>query len=260
MVYGCGVYIFLGFCIGAALGSFANAAAMRTVAEKKWWGGERSVCDSCGERLSSCDLIPVVSYILLQGRCRRCRAKIPPRHFLAELAGGLFCALSFWRFGLSPAFFFCVAATPFLAFNTLTDLDSGYIYDSWALAMAAAGMAARIWGGPPALLDGAAGAAAGFGFIGLIILLSRGRMGLGDAMLMLGIGAFMGLKLTLLSLYLGFMCGGAVVIPLLLAGRVTRKTAVPLGPFLCAGMAAAIFFGEKILTLFGYPASWPWFS
>ncbi|MFR5880025.1 MAG: prepilin peptidase [Cloacibacillus evryensis] len=78
-----GIYIFLGFCLGAALGSFANAAAMRTAAEKKWWGRERSVCDSCGRTLSSCDLIPVVSFIVLQAAAAS--AAHPLRHFAAEL-------------------------------------------------------------------------------------------------------------------------------------------------------------------------------
>ncbi len=253
-----GIYIFLGFCLGAALGSFANAAAMRTAAEKKWWGRERSVCDSCGRTLSSCDLIPVVSFIVLQGRCRVCRARIPLRHFAAELSCGALAAIFVWRFGLTPALAFAAFSVPFIAFHTLTDLDTGYIYDSWAIAMAACGMLLRAvhgWGG---LLDGLFGALAGFGVIGTIIIASRGRMGLGDAVLMLGVGAFMGFRLTLLSLYIGFMSGGLVVIPLLLAKRVTRKTAVPLGPFLCAGMAFAMLFGEKILSYLGYTAQWPW--
>ena len=252
------VFIFMGFMFGAALGSFANAAAMRTVAEKKWWGSERSVCDSCGRVLSACDLIPVVSYIVLQGRCRSCRAPIPPRHFLAEIVCGALLALFVWRFGLTPALCFSAAALPFLAFNTLTDIECGYIYDAWPLAMAGAGLALRAFGGWHAILNGIYGAAAGAGVIGLIIIASRGKMGLGDAVLMLGIGAFAGLKLTLVSLYLGFMSGGLIVIPLLLAGRVTRKTAVPLGPFLCAGLVLAILFGGRLLDFLGYTAAWPW--
>ena len=253
-----GIYIFLGFCLGAALGSFANAAAMRTVSEKKWWGRDRSVCDSCGRVLSSCDLIPVISFVVLQGRCRGCRAPIPLRHFTTELSCGALAALFTWRFGLTPALAFAGASLPFLAFNTLTDLETGYIYDSWAVAMAVCGMLLRAAHGWPGLLDGLFGALAGFGVIGAIIVASRGRMGLGDAVLMLGIGAFMGFKLSLLSLYLGFMCGGLVVIPLLLAKMVTRKTAVPLGPFLCAGMVLSMLFGSKILPYLGYITQWPW--
>ena len=252
------IFVFIGFIFGAAIGSFANAAAMRTVAEKKWWGRERSVCDSCGRVLSAWELVPVLSFILLRGRCSSCGGRISPRHLFSELVCGLLMALFVLRFGLSPALYFSAAALPFLAFNTITDIDCGYIYDAWPLAMAVVALALRAFGGWSALLDGVYGALAGAGVIGAIIILSRGRMGIGDAVLMLGIGAFMGFKLSLLSLYAGFLCGGLVVVPLLLAGRVTRKTAVPLGPFLCAGMVLASFFGEKILYYLGYLTAWPW--
>ena len=76
------LYYFIAFCYGAVIGSFINAAAMRTVADKKWWGNERSVCDSCGRILSALELIPVVSYIVLGGKCRTCGKKIAPRHFI----------------------------------------------------------------------------------------------------------------------------------------------------------------------------------
>ncbi len=60
------------FLTGACMGSFINAVAMRTVLEKKWWGSERSVCDSCGETLEPCDLVPILSYLRLGGKCRHC--------------------------------------------------------------------------------------------------------------------------------------------------------------------------------------------
>ncbi|MCR5336274.1 MAG: prepilin peptidase [Synergistes sp.] len=246
------------FWLGAALGSFANAAAMRTAAGRKWWGAERSVCDSCGKELSARDLIPVVSFIALGGRCRSCGAKIPLRHLTAEIAAAAVLSFAALRFGLSSAFFFSAAALPFAAFHTLTDIETGYIYDSWAIAMAAAGLLLRVPHGAAALADGAAGAAAGFASMCAIIAASRGKMGLGDAMLAAGIGAFMGLKMTFAALYLAFLAGGITVLPLLIAKKVTRRTAVPFGPFLCAGMLAAMFFGSTILTLFGFMPSWPW--
>ena len=94
------ISIFLGFAAGAVTGSFINAAAMRTVAEKKWWGNERSVCDKCGRQLSPFDLIPIISYIVLQGRCRACKSTIPPRHFISERTGGIIGALSVWYWGV----------------------------------------------------------------------------------------------------------------------------------------------------------------
>lgn len=253
-----GIYIFIGFLTGAVIGSFINAAAMRTIAGKKWWGSERSVCDSCGRILSAPDLIPVVSYLVLQGRCRTCRQPIAPRHFLTEFGAGVLGALFVWRCGVTPALAFAFTAMFFLLFHTLTDIESGYIYDVWALAMAAAGVVLRLFGGFPALLDGALGAALGFGAIYAIVLVSRGGMGVGDAMLMMGVGAVFGWRPTVLCLYLGFMTGGLIVIPLLLMKKISRKDCIPLGPFLAAGSILTIFFMRPIFEYLGFALKWPW--
>ena len=253
-----GIYIFLGFWVGAVIGSFINAAAMRSVAEKKWWGSERSVCDHCGRVLTAPDLIPVISYIVLQGHCRTCRNPIHPRHFLTEAGAGVIGALFVWHFGQTAALYFSFTALFFLLFHTLTDIECGYIYDSWALSMAVAGLLLRFWGGIPALIDGAAGAALGFIFIYAIVVISHGGMGMGDAMLMLGTGAMLGWKMTILSLYLGFMIGGVIVIPLLAAKKISRKDSIPLGPFLSAGVILTIFTGTWIFEYFGFSQTWPW--
>lgn len=250
------------FILGASMGSFVNATAMRTVAEKKWWGGERSACDHCGAALQTRDLIPLVSYIFLRGKCRVCGGRIARRHFVAELASALLTAGLFLRWGLTPALGMSLAILWFSLFNSLTDLDNGYIYDLWAVALGVLGMAIRVTGGLPALIDGAIGGAVGFGVIALIILLSRGGMGWGDAMLMLGIGAAAGWRYCALSLYLGFLCGGVVVVPLLLTKKLKRKDAVPLGPFLAAGSVLTLFIGDALLArlaaLTGRLAGWPW--
>ena len=252
------LFFILAFFLGASSGSFACAAASRTAAGAKWWGLERSRCDCCGAALAPRDLVPALSFLALRGRCRFCGARIPRRCFAAELVCGALCALFLWRFGASYSFLFSSASLPFLAFHTITDADTGYIYDSWAFAMAGAGLLLRFAGGFSAVLDGAAGAAAGFAFIYAIIFLSRGRMGAGDAVLMLGIGAFMGLKFTAAALYAGFMSGGVIALVLLAAGKVTRKSAVPLGPFLCAGSAAAMLFGGELAEYLGLTVPWPW--
>ena len=124
--------------------------------------------------------------------------------------------------------------------------------------MTAVSMLARLSGGFSALIDGAMGAALGFLFIYSIVLLSRGGMGMGDAMMMLGVGALLGWKLTILSLYLGFMSSGAIVIPLLAAKKLSRKDAVALGPYLAAGCILAIFTGRFIFEYLGFSLGWPW--
>lgn len=252
------INIFLGFITGAVIGSFINAAAMRTVAEKRWWGHERSVCDKCGRQLNFFDLIPVISYIVLQGRCRTCRNSIPPRHFISELLGGTVGAISVWYWGVTAPLAFSFIALFFMLFHSLTDIESGYIYDSWALGMLAVSLLARLPGGVSSLADGIMGAALGFAFIYAIVLVSGGGMGMGDAMMMLGIGALMGWKLTILSLYLGFMVSGVIVIPLLIAKKINRKDAVALGPYLAAGCILAIFTGRYIFSYFGFSLGWPW--
>ncbi len=253
------IYAFCAFWMGAIIGSFINAAAMRTVSEKKWWGSERSVCDSCGRVLTSPDLIPVISYIVLGGRCRSCKAKIPIRHIAAEVVLGVFAAFFFLRFGFSYELLFASLMLPFLLFHALTDIECGYIYDSWAIAMAVTAAVLRLTGGLSAVIDGALGAALGFGFIMIIILVSRGGMGFGDAMLMMGVGSFLGWKMTVAALYFGFISGGIVVIPLLILKKVSRKDSVPLGPFLALGAAAAMAGGAYALGKFGIAVPWPWF-
>ena len=124
--------------------------------------------------------------------------------------------------------------------------------------MAVAAMLARILGGIPAIIDGVMGAGLGFLFIYAIVFLSGGGMGVGDAMLMLGIGALMGWKMTILSLYLGFMTSGVIVVPLLIAKKIDRKDAVPLGPYLAAGCILAIFTGRLIFEFLGFSLGWPW--
>jgi leader peptidase (prepilin peptidase)/N-methyltransferase len=212
--------------------------------------------------LGAADLVPLASFLVLRGRCRYCRAKIKPRHFVAELISGTLTAALFWRWGYSPALLMSVLVMWFSLFNSLTDFDNGYIYDVWALSLGVIGLLLRIAGGWPALLDGVLGAALGFGFIAMIILVSRGGMGWGDALLMAGVGGAVGWKLCALGMYLGFIAGGAVVVPLMIAKKLKRKDAIPLGPFLAVGCVAALFVGPALVRhlgeLIGYYPGWPW--
>ena len=252
------------FFIGAIVGSFINATAMRTVAEKKWWGDSRSVCDHCGETLSGKDLVPLFSFILLRGNCRYCGKAITRRHFIAEVVCATLTAALAWHWGLSMALLMSVSVLWISLFNSLTDIENGYIYDVWAVSLGVLGLVIRLSQGWGAVLDGLLGGALGFGLIALIILVSRGGMGWGDAMLMLGIGGAVGWKYCALSLYCGFLVGGVVVLPLLVMKKLKRKDAIPLGPFLAAGSVLILFFGNPLIArlarLFNYAIvpSWPW--
>jgi leader peptidase (prepilin peptidase)/N-methyltransferase len=256
------ISILFSLAAGACAGSFINATAMRTAADKKWWGGERSSCDKCGKVLQAPDLVPIFSFIFLRGRCRYCGEPISRRHFAVEVISAAGTAALFARWGLSPALAFSLAVFWFSLFNSLTDIEIGYIYDVWAVALGALGMLMRIPAGWPAMIDGALGGLIGFGFIAMVILVSRGGMGWGDAMLMLGIGGAVGWRYSALSLYVGFMVGGVIVLPLLAMKKLKRKDAIPLGPFLAAGSVIVLFFGNVLVRRLSYFMSarpgWPW--
>ena len=102
-------------------------------------------------------------------------------------------------------------------------------------------------------MDGLLGAAAGWGVFAVIILVSRGGMGWGDACFMAGVGAVMGWKLTLLAFYLGIMSGGVGILVLMIRGKVRlgRGDSIPLVPYLSAGCYLTLIFGPRILAFLG---------
>ncbi len=176
-----------------------------------------------------------------------------------EFLSGACCAVFYIKWGLSVASGLAAVAFFFLLFHALTDLLSGFIYDAAALAQGVCGLAARFAsGGVPSAVDGLFGAALGFCVIYAIIVLSRGGMGSGDAVLMAGAGACLGWKLCALGLYLGFMCGGAVVLVMLALKKWKRKDVIPLAPFLAAGCVGALCAGGPLLEFFGSSLSSPW--
>lgn len=245
--------------LAACTASFALAAAERTIEEKKWWGAERSKCAVCKKTLGAFDLFPIFSYLLLGGKCRHCGAKIPAECLTAELAGAFCGAFFALRFGLSPALILCHTAFLFLLFSTVTDLKNGYVYDACAFTMAAAGLAERfIFGGINAVTDGIIGAAAGFLLLFAIYLFSRKKgMGLGDAYFMTGYGAVFGWKMALLGLYCSFLAGGVYAVALLITKKATRKTSLPLIPFIFAGTMIALAIYPQLFAWFMTSADTP---
>lgn len=245
-------------CFGAAMGSFLNVVAERSCVGRQWWGSERSRCSSCGQVLRWSDLVPVVSWIALGGRCRYCGAPIGWNCLLTEGTGALVGGLLAWRWGASPALLLAATACAGLFLSSLTDLYDRSVHDVVPLASGAAALLLRLLGGTGALVDGLLGVALGFAVIALLIALSRGGMGWGDGTLMAGTGAALGWKLTILALYLGFMIGGVVALLLIALGKVRRKDALPLVPFLALGSVVTLLAGPQILAFIGISAAWPW--
>ena len=239
--------------LGACMGSFLNVVAHRSIQGRPWWGKERSVCESCGRVLSASELVPVFSWLIQRGRCRGCGAPLSPRYLIVELIGAAGAAGVAWRWGLSWAGTLSLVGFFGLLLNALTDCESGEVFDAFALTMGLAGLLLRLAGGWGAVLDGVTGAATGWGMFALIILVSGGGMGWGDACFMGGVGAVLGWKLTLLAFYLGVMSGGVGVAILLLRGRVRfgQGDSIPLVPYLAFGCYLTLLWGPDLLAGLG---------
>ena len=247
------VIIFAGI-FGACMGSFLNVVAQRTIQGRKWWGAERSECDFCHKILEWYELIPIVSFLIQFGKCRSCKNKIAPVHFLSEVICMTGTAIIFYTFKFNAwPIIFGVIIFYASVLNALTDVLSGDIYDLFAYVPGVLGLVLRFAGGFDAFLDGVYGMALGFGIFAVIILISRGGMGWGDANFMAGAGGILGVKLLCVSFYAGVMIGGTYAIILIILGRVKfgRHDAIPLVPFLALGIFTSLIFGEDILNYLG---------
>ncbi len=206
-----------------------------------------SHCPACGRRLAPWDMIPVVSYLLLRGRCRYCGAPIPRRVLLVEaLTGGLFVLL-WYRYGPSLQLLLATLYTCFFIVIFFIDLEhhlvlNRVIYPAIALALVAIPVTPHL--GAVQILGGGA---LGFGLLFLIALVYPAGMGMGDVKLAAFIGLVVGFPSVLVALLLSFLAGGVVGGSLLLTGVKGRKDPVPFAPFLVAGGMVAMLYGGQIL-------------
>jgi len=222
-----------GFIIGAIIGSFLAIILTRWPERRSVLAG-RSRCDACGTTLGAIDLVPILSYVALRARCRRCGAKIDARHAMIELAAALVGLVSAIAHPLPLA-----AATMlfglFLLIIAALDAEHHWLPDALTLPLIPLGLLAAWLGLGPPLLDRAIGAVAGFVLLwvlGLAYRAARGREGLGggDPKLLAAIGAWVGaLQLPMVLLGTGIV-GLAVVLAMKARGEaVDRMTKLPLG-------------------------------
>ncbi|MFA5374580.1 MAG: prepilin peptidase [Dehalococcoidia bacterium] len=268
--------------IGLFVGSLLNVCIDRIPA------GESIVkpsshCSSCKKRIPQKDLIPLISYILLRGRCRYCGVKITIRIFIVELTTAILFGLITWHFlshhdGLSahiaiPLIYVCIFTVIFFI-----DLEQQIIiiHPIVSTGIVLALIFSLFWNGfgeywPQAsiantYLDGTAsallGGASGFVFMIVPYLIARAHykaegIGQGDIYLGILIGIATGFPLVLLALMIGVIIGGVTAIALVALRRKKRKDMIPFGPFLSIGAVAAVIWGPQILHWYSswYPAA-----
>jgi leader peptidase (prepilin peptidase)/N-methyltransferase len=232
------------FVPGLAVGSFLGVVAARLPLRRSVVR-PGSACMSCDAPIRWYDNVPVFSYALLRGRCRRCGVRIPPRDLAIELATALLLVGCVLAFGFTLKTAAAAIACGALVVVTATDLERRIVPNGVVLPAAAAVLALRTVAHPsPAWAIGALGAA---GFLFLAALAYPGGMGMGDVKLALLIGALLGRTTPVAVLIALFLALVPSAVLLARHGARARKIAIPFAPFLAVGAVVALFAGEPIL-------------
>jgi leader peptidase (prepilin peptidase) / N-methyltransferase len=249
--------ILASFILGLIIGSFLNVCIFR-IPRNFSIVSPGSACTVCKEPIQPWDNIPIVSYIILRGKCRNCGEKISLRYPAVEALNGLLYAAVFLQFGPGwhlPLFFLFVSA---MIVITLIDLEFQIIPDVITLPGIVLGLAtAEFFIMDPfsmhsvlGFVDSLIGCLAGGIVFYLIAVLSRGGMGGGDVKMMAMVGAFTGWKGVFLTTLIGSVTGSIIGIGLIIFSGAGRKTKVPFGPFLALGSLITLFFGNVIFNWF----------
>ncbi len=247
------------FLLGLCLGSFLNVCIYRIPAGESIINPP-SRCPFCKEHIRFYDNIPVLSYIILRGRCRSCGGKISIQYPVVEISEALFSYILFIKFGLSIEYIAYLAFISSLIVITFIDLRHMIIPDIISIPGIIAGIVSSIILPHIHIIDSIIGLVAGGGsfyLIALIFLNIKGKegMGGGDIKLIAMIGAWMGWRplpiVVLISSIMGIIIGGGA---LLVSGEGLKKR-IPFGPFLSMGAIIYLLFKEPILSfLYRYPA------
>jgi leader peptidase (prepilin peptidase)/N-methyltransferase len=244
------------FVCGAVSGSFLSVVAHRVPRGEPFVLG-RSRCPRCGETIAARDNVPIVSWLLIRGRCRSCGAPISPTYPLVELGTGLaFAAVVLVQLGTDrglatgPDAFGLAAGLVFvsiLAAVTLTDIDLRVIPNRLLIAGAVLGTPLVLAADPSSAAERAIAAAAAGGGLLLVALAYPRGMGMGDVKLAALMGVYLGGAVAP-ALLCGFLTGSLVGLMLLLRhGSAARKSAIPFGPFLALGGLVGLLAGDVIV-------------
>lgn len=231
---------------GLAVGSFVNVVASRLPAGRSLVR-PGSACPGCGVAIVWHDNIPILSFVLLRGRCRACAMAIAWRYPAVEATTGALWALAWWTWGPTVDVAVAVIFVTALVAITAIDVEHQIIPDVITLPGIVTGLVANLATERVNWVDSALGIVVGGGIFLVIILASGGGMGGGDMKLGAMFGAFLGWKVTLVALFVAVVLGGGLALILLASGRVKRKDPIPFGPFLAAGGAVGLFWGDRVI-------------
>ena len=211
----------------------------------------RSACPKCGHMIPAIENIPLASYLILGGKCSRCRAPISLRYPVVEALSGVLAGYIAWRYGLTTAMLGALLFTWAMIALAFIDLDTFYLPDSITLPLLWAGLLFNAGGIFTDLNSAVIGAAAGYVALWAVywaFKLATGKegMGYGDFKLLAAIGAWLGWKMLPLTILASSLVGAVVGIGLIVFAKHARERPIPFGPYLAAAGLIAMFWGERI--------------
>jgi leader peptidase (prepilin peptidase)/N-methyltransferase len=266
--------LFIGVCavLGLLVGSFLNVVIHRLpkMLERGWHAqcaelrGEetapgkpynlltpRSACPHCHHAISALENIPVLSYLLLRGKCRGCHAAISLRYPIIEAISGILCGFAAWHFGFGLAAIGAILLIWALLTLTAIDFDTQLLPDDITLPLIWVGLLFNLYGAFTTLHDAVLGAIAGYIALWAVywlFKLATGKegMGYGDFKLLAALGAWLGWQLLPLIIILSSLVGAVIGIALIVAVKRGRDIPIPFGPYLAGGGLIALFWGQTL--------------
>jgi leader peptidase (prepilin peptidase)/N-methyltransferase len=241
---------------GAIVGSFLNVCIYRLPKEESIvWPG--SHCIHCKKPIKFYDNIPLISYLLLRGKCRYCKGPISTQYPLIEGITAFSSLVLLMRFGLSLTYITYFAFVAALIVITVIDLYHQIIPDVISLPGIGVGLLASLIIHQITFLDSLVGTLLGGGSLFLVAtlyqwLFKREGMGGGDVKLLAMIGAFLGWKAVILTILLGSLIGSIIGIIIMVLKGKDFKYAIPFGPFLSLGAVISLFYGPSIINWYLY--------
>ena len=258
--------------LGLTVGSFLNVVIHRLpkMLERQWreecadlTGTEpvaaerynlvvpRSACPSCGHRITAIENVPVVSYVVLGGKCSGCRAPISPRYPVVEALSGALSGYIAWRYGWSPALFGALIFAWAMIALAFIDFDTFFLPDSITFPLLWLGLLFNLGGTFTDLPAAVVGAVSGYlalwsVFWAYKLVTGKEGMGYGDFKLLAAIGAWLGWKMLPLVILLSSLVGAVIGLGLIAFARHGRDVPIPFGPYLVLAGLVALFWGEPL--------------
>ena len=250
MYYGVnGVLIFI---LGLIVGSFSNVCIYR-IPRNESIIYPASHCPKCCSKIKPVDNIPLLSFILLKGRCRNCKTKISVQYPIVEFLTGLIYLIIYLIYGLSIQTLIYIILSSALIIIAFIDLNEQIVPDAISLPGIVIGFILSFFVYYISFVDSVLGIFVGGGIILIIgltglVIFKKEAMGGGDVKLAAMIGAFLGWRYIVISLFLGFFLGALTGICLIIAKIKSREDVVPFGPFIVLGSFITLLWGEKIIS------------